>query len=289
MSIYGYEKNTTPFLSHLKESGKLYLFDAIAPANQTQYSIPMLYTRAAIHDFRRTFVQSSSILRDFRLYGYQTYWISNQGKIGSTDTTISSIAQEANVAHYSKKCMHTYKTKSDIEILHYLDKIKDNARKEMYVFHLMGSHADYRRRYTRDIRLIPRPKSVREKYDNTIYFTDYIIKHIVEKFSNKKVLIIYISDHGEVVGKKIHGHAFLPPYKDEYDIPFVVYSSIDNPRIGELYEDNKKGYFNLENFNYIVEYLSGIGNDKNISYSNNIFAVEPENIFDYNKLELYKE
>ncbi len=287
MSIYGYDKNTTPFLSFLKSNDKMYIFNAIAPVNQTQYSIPMLYTKATVRNFEQAFTHSVSLVSNFRLYGYKTYWISNQGKVGSTDTTVSSIAQEANVVTYSKKCMYTYKTKSDIEILHYLDKISDNHQKEMYVFHLMGSHADYRRRYTKAIRLFKKPKNIREKYDNTIYYTDYVIKHIVEKFKNNKVLIIYTSDHGEVVDEKKNGHAFLPPNKDEYDIPFIIYSSIPNTRIEELYKDNKKGYFNLENLNYIVEYLSGISDDNNISYSSDVFAVQPENIFDYNKLKFY--
>ena len=81
----------------------------------------------------------------------------------------------------------------------------------------------------------------------------------------------------------------MPPYKDEYDIPFVIYSSVKNTKIDELYAKNKKGYFNLENLNYIIKYLSGITEDNNISYSSDVFAVQPKNIFDYNKLEYYKE
>ncbi len=80
----------------------------------------------------------------------------------------------------------------------------------------------------------------------------------------------------------------MPPYKDEYDVPFVIYSSIKNPRLDELYKENKKGYFNLENFNYITNYISGISDENNISYSSNIFALEPKNIFNYNNIEFYK-
>ncbi len=294
MSIYGYDKNTTPYLSSLNAKGKLYIFNAIAPANQTQYSIPMLYTKSAVHNFKQGFIHSLSVVSNFIHHGYKTYWISNQGETGSTDTTISSISQEANIVTYLKKNFYT-KGKSDEEILHYLDKINNNENNEMYVFHLIGSHANYQRRYTKDIRLFKKPKNIKEQYDNTIYYTDYIIKHIAEKFKNKKILIVYISDHGEVIsgknrdGRGKGGHGFLPPYKDEYDIPFVIYSSVDNLRIDELYADNKKGYFNLENLNYIIEYISGIREDNNISYSNNIFAVQPKNIFDYNKLKFHKD
>ncbi len=147
MSIYGYDKNTTPYLSSLETKGKLYIFNAIAPANQTKYSIPIFYTKASVHNYKNAFLHSLSILSNFRTNGYTTFWISNQGKTGSTDTSISSIAKEADIAHF-KDTYTTYKAKPDEEILRYLYKITDNANKEMYIFHLMGSHADYKRRYT---------------------------------------------------------------------------------------------------------------------------------------------
>jgi len=291
MSVYGYDKNTTPFLSYLKSKDKLYIFNAIAPTNQTQYSIPLFFTKATVHNYKQAFIHSISLLSDFSHHNYETYWISNQGKSGSTDTTVSSIALEADISHF--KNSFDYKAKPDEVILPYLDNIQDNQNKEMFVFHLMGSHSHYKNRYTKAISLFKNPINMVEEYDNTIYYTDNIIKHIVNRFKNKKVLIVYISDHGEVVSDRIrsgrNGHGFLPPYKDEYDIPFVIYSSVKNTRINELYTNNKRGYFNLENLNYMIKYLSGISNDNNISYSSDVFAVQPENIFDYNKLEFYKD
>jgi glucan phosphoethanolaminetransferase (alkaline phosphatase superfamily) len=291
MTIYGYNKRTTPYLSSLKAQNKLYVFNAIAPANQTKYSIPIFYTKASVHNYKNAFLHSHSILSDFKLNGYKTFWISNQGETGSTDTSVSSIAKEADMFHF--KNPYTYSNaKPDKKILQYLSKILDHRSKEMYVLHLMGSHSKYTDRYTKNTRLFTNPKNLLEEYDNTIYYTDNIIKGIVNNFKDQQVLIIYVSDHGEVIGKnkgEKHGHGFFPPYKDEYDIPFVVYSNVENPRIDELYSKNKKGYFNLENLNYIIKYLSGISNDNNISYSNYVFALKPKNIFDYNKLKLYKD
>lgn len=103
MTIYGYNKNTTPFLSSLKSKNNLYVFNAIAPTNQTRYSVPILHTNTNIHNFTKAFPHSKSIIGDFNTYGYKTYWISNQGAFGKYDTTIKSIAEEANVTYFSNR------------------------------------------------------------------------------------------------------------------------------------------------------------------------------------------
>jgi len=291
MSIYGYDKNTTPFLSSLKSKKNFYLFDAIAPTNQTRYSVPMLHTKANVQNFKKLFLHSKSNVGYYRDYGYKTYWISNQGSVGKHDNSISTMAQEAN-RYFFENIMYS-DAKPDQVLVSYLNKNEVDNKNELYVLHLIGSHFKYTERYTQEHALFKNPISLQEEYDNTIFYTDYILKNIfhyfLKKFPKEKILFIYISDHGEVLDKDKFGHGFLPPYKDEYDVPFVIYSSVKNDRIDILYNKNKKGYFNLENLNYMIDYISGVSNDLNVSYSNKVFALEPENIFNYNKLNFYKE
>jgi heptose-I-phosphate ethanolaminephosphotransferase len=244
-----------------------------------------------VHNFSKLFIHSRSIVGDFKMHNYRTYWISNQGTAGKHDSSIASMAQEADIYHFEN--LNYSSAKPDEHILPYLSNIKNNPDKEMYFIHLIGSHGKYVKRYTKKHILFQNALNIIDEYDNTIYYTDYILKEIFNyfknKFQKKKILIVYISDHGEVVSENKHGHAYLPPFKDEYDIPFVIYSSIKNDRVDKLYENNKKRYFNLENLNYMIEYISGISEDCNISYSSDVFALEPNNIFDYNKLEYYKD
>ena len=289
MSIYNYDKNTTPFLSSLKSKNKLYIFNAIAPTNQTRYSVPIMHTPANVHNFKNIFLHSKSIIGDFNTYGYKTYWISNQGKLGADDTAITSIAQEADVYYFTNNDF--LYAKPDECLLSYLSNIKKHSDKEMYVIHLIGSHEEYALRYTKKHTLFKNTSSIIEQYDNTIYNTDYVLRKIFSyfktNFKNEKILFVYISDHGEVISKSKNGHGFLPPFKDEYDIPFIIYSNIENSRIDKLYKTNKKRYFNLENLNYIIEYISGMREDSNISYSSDVFALEPKNIFCYDNLAYY--
>lgn len=288
LQIYGYGVNTTPYLSKLYKSKKLFILNAISGANTTSYAVPMVFTKANVLNWQKNYIHSPSILTDFANSSYETYWISNQGHV--EDDTIVDIAKEANIQKFFNSGDYT-EAKTDMIIKKYLAKLKINNNKEFYVFHLIGSHARYASRYNKLHILYKNPKNIFQEYDNTIYFTDFIIKSIIRHFSNsKKLLVIYLSDHGEIVSQKKHGHGFLHPHKNEYQIPFIIYSSIKNNRISKIVNDNKKHYFNEENFNYIIKYISGISNDNNISYEFHVFSAgAPKNILNYDKLKTYKE
>lgn len=285
MALYGYTFPTTPFLTSLQGSSKLYVFNAIAPTNQTRYSIPIDLTEANVHYYENRYMHSSSVETYFKVNGYDTYWISNQGRAGKNDSTITSMASEAGTTFFAN--LNYLDAKTDEVLLEYLSKLQHNSKKEMMLLHLMGSHSDYVNRYNKETALFKNAKNIVEEYDNSIHYSDTILSQIYERFKNEKLLLIYISDHGENINLENNGHGFLPPFKDEYTVPFVIYSNVKNPRLDEIYRDNKKGYFNLENFSSIVQYISGISNHKNLSYSHDVMAVEPTNIFDFDTLEYY--
>jgi heptose-I-phosphate ethanolaminephosphotransferase len=285
MSLYGYAHPTTPFFDALKKSHQLYVFNAIAPTNQTRYSVPINLTQANVHYYTDRYFHSCSIVTNFKANDYETYWISNQGRLGKNDSPISSMANEAKITIFAN--LNYLDAKTDEVILDYLNKLQKNNKKEMMLVHIMGSHSDYINRYKNETALFKNTKNIVEQYDNSIHYTDTILSQIYERYKNEKLLLIYISDHGENINMENNGHGFLPPFKDEYMVPFVIYSNVKNPRLNELSKDNKKGYFNLENLNYMVQYISGISNHKNISYSHDVMAVEPSHIYDFDKLEFY--
>lgn len=285
MQLYGYSVPTTPFLTSLRHSSGLYVLDAIAPTNQTRYSIPIDLTGAKVHDYEHRYMRSASLITYFKRNGYETYWISNQGRAGKNDSTIASMAYEADTTFFAN--LNYLDAALDDVLVHYLGKMERNSQKELFVIHLMGSHSDYVNRYDKAKALFKQPKNMVEEYDNTIHYTDYILGQIYERFKNERLLLIYLSDHGENINLENNGHGFLPSFKDEYTVPFVIYSNVPNPRLEEIYRDNKKGYFNLENFDSTVQYVGGISNHKNLSYSPNVMAIEPNTIVNFDELEFY--
>ncbi len=73
-------------------------------------------------------------------------------------------------------------------------------------------------------------------YDNTIVYTDYLLATIInelKELKDYKSAMIYISDHGESLGEKnlyMHGvpRSFAP--KEQYEIPFIVWSSSNSKK-----------------------------------------------------------
>jgi len=286
MSLYGYKKVTTPFLDMLYKKNELYRFNIISGSNQTKYSIPMILTPANVLNWRNNFINSRSIINDFKINNYLTYWISNQSPL---DRWVKTIAGEADIEYFTPE---TKTKKTDYSIIEYFNEHKAVQLKELFVIHIMGSHFDYRDRIDSHYKqLIENPSNYVDYYDNTIYYTDKIIEDIYKYFKSieNKLLIIYISDHAEVIDKNKYGHGYLPTFKDEYEIPLVIYSSIYNPRIDELQRLNKKHYFNHENMSSIINWITGINNDVNVSYSSSVFSLSPRNIRNYTKMEYFSK
>jgi len=279
LSVYGYERKTTPFLDSIKP----YALNAIAPANQTRFAIPIELTDATVENFD-VFYKDKSIVSKLSSCGYTTHWISNQGKTGEFDTTITSIAKEADHTYFLNDLDYT-KAGLDGNVLKTLDSINTKTpAKQAFFIHLLGSHFSYVDRYPADKALLSGDDVVTH-YDNSIYYTDTIISEIYKRFPNDHALYIYLSDHSEIVRKE--GHGYSPSFKGEYEIPLVLWSK-EKERLSKLFEDTKGKTINTESLNHIIEYLTGIRDKLNVSYSSKVLSVIPENVVDYSTLPKYE-
>ena len=289
MSAYGYDIKTTPFLDGLLKNKNSFKYNVIAPANQTRYAIPLEFTDATVEKFD-DFYKEKSIVTTFKEYGYKTYWISNQALVGQHENAIATILHEADITKVANTIYHEIK-KDTTTILKSLDDIDTKSEsKEVFFFHLIGSHIYYKERYFEHDALIKNAKNVIEEYDNTIYNTDKLLKQLYEKFNNSsKLLFVYLSDHGEIVSISKTGHSFFPAYQNEYDIPLIIHSSEENEKLNKLKKLNQLSVFNMESFNTLIKYIVGMdANVSDISTSTTIFAVEPKNIIDYKSIKRYK-
>lgn len=282
MSLYGYDRKTTPFFDAIKP----YKFEAISPTNQTRLSLPLELTDARVNNYQE-FYQSKSIISTLAACGYTTYWISNQGKTGEYDTTITSIAKEAEHAYFLNDLDYTT-AGLDGNILKKLDLIDTKTpEKQAFFIHLLGSHISYSERYASN-KVFSKDEDVISQYDNSIYYTDYIISEIYKRFPNEHSLYIYLSDHGEVVEEEEQGHGYSPSFKEEFEVPFVIWSK-DTSKVSKLYESTKGKIINTESLNNIIEYLVGIEGSLDISYGNYVISVQPDNIVDYSKLKYFNK
>jgi len=283
MSIYGYNKRTTPFL----ESIEPYILNSISPSNATRYSIPIMLTDASVSDFNK-FFQSESLVSKLGACNYETFWITNQSKYGKHDTNISSIISEAKHAYHLNKS--SYKQAGfDEKILDILGEIETSQEnKQAFFIHLLGSHVKYNSRYPAS-KVLTQSDDIESQYDNSIYYTDFVLSRIFKKFRiHKNLLFVYISDHGEVVDLKKNGHGFFPAYKEEYRVPFILWPR-NSDRIGDVISESANKLINAESFNKIIEYIVGLEREMKISYADDILSLSPKNRTKYSKLLSYAE
>lgn len=71
-------------------------------------------------------------------------------------------------------------------------------------------------------------------YDNTILYTDYILSEVIKDLSQLKgynSTMLFVSDHGESLGEKnlyMHGFPMSIAPKEQFEIPFIVWTSNDS-------------------------------------------------------------
>lgn len=279
MQIYNYQEKTTPFLNTLQP----YIYNAISPVNITRYSIPIILSDATVDNWK-TFFTSASIVTTMKQAGYYTYWISNQRARGDNDSFTTSIAHEANEVHFLNQNSKNYSNK-DAVILKKLQHIqKHSKKKEVYFIHIMGSHNKYNSRYEKGIQL-KEPSSIIDEYNNSIHYTDYIISKIYDLFKpHDKFLLVYLSDHGEVVSERDHGHGFNPSFKNEYEVPFLISSSIQNSYLDKI---NNSKVINLESFPSILINILNNNGRMPVSYKTEVISLSPNNILNYTTLKKY--
>lgn len=77
-------------------------------------------------------------------------------------------------------------------------------------------------------------------YDNSILYTDYVLHSLVEllrTLDDRRSCMIYVSDHGESLGEDdmyMHGVPMSMAPKEQYEIPFIVWSSDSETQYKEL-------------------------------------------------------
>ena len=71
-------------------------------------------------------------------------------------------------------------------------------------------------------------KRIVAQYDNALYYNDYIVSSIIDKFRDSETLVIYVPDHGEAVydeGEDMSGHIEENPTHHMIEIPVIMWAS----------------------------------------------------------------
>lgn len=204
-SLYGYDKNTTPYEDQEKNNMLIYE-NAVSPAGITNLSVPLTLSTIKPSEFKNNFKKIAyNIINLSNHTNYKTSWISMQGAARG----ITSIANKSNYK--------TWLTGYDAVAISHFKNVIDQKANNFVVIHLNGSHPNPCDR-------IPKTDNKNDLncYDQSIKYTDKLLGDLFKFSKDKNTAIIYFSDHG----LKFQGDKFLhTDSKESTQVPFFIWYS----------------------------------------------------------------
>lgn len=255
MSVYGYQKPTTPYLNRLKNS-KNAIFFSEAHSNYTHTVPVLIYALSAKNQYENMDEDlAPTLIETAKAAGFSVYWLSNQVKFGACGENVSKISIPADEKIFTSD--FDDKEKFDESLLEPLKSL-NLAKKSLVVVHLLGSHGTYKKRYPKNYEKFGTSRL--EAYENSIFYNDEILRRIIEiskNFKNFKALV-YMSDHGENPVKASHDAANF--VYGMCQIPFFIYfnDSLQNSDIYTRLNKNKDEFFTNDLLYNVMLSLMGI-------------------------------
>ncbi len=232
-SLYGYERNTTPFLD--AEGEHLHKFKAVSKGTFTVlgvYSMMRHYDTDRYYEFLPNYLHR---------HGVDVIWRANNGG-----------APKLHIDDYRRIAKDGY----DEALLDGLSEAIAASDKDrvFVVLHTNSSHGpDYDKRYPAEFaRFTPVREDTKgpvrsqegliNSYDNTIVYTDYLLHRIIgmlKGLDGCRCAMMFVSDHGESLGENgihMHGTPDLLAPPEQFMIPFIVWTSDGSVRADESEE-----------------------------------------------------
>ena len=300
MSLYDYPLETNPLLKKLEMTGNLYKFtNTISPHAHT---IPVLKKLLTFYNYESLdkWYSYNNIVSIMNKANYETFWFSNQESSGIYGNVAVALGSKSNFILFNK--LHD---SSDSDIDGYYDEqiidksiehLKKSSEKNFIIYHLLGTHADYKKRYPKNFDIFQNKNKVISQYDNAILYNDYVVNKIISNFQDKEAIIIYVSDHGEEVYdfRNFSGHAESNPSRYMVEIPFLIYVS---NKFKENYPDIIKKIENSLDRPYmtddLIHTILDISNIKTLEYDetrsiiNERFNIFRKRIFSEKEYDIY--
>lgn len=276
-SIYGYPLCTTPYLDSISKD--LFIFqNAVASGTATALNMECLLSFKSDNDTTQRWFEFPWLIDLFKYAGYKTFWLSNQEKSGIWSNPSAIMVSDADEITYvgaESNSDHTL-DKYDTALLQPFNQaICDSSLNKLICIHLLGSHIKYSKRYPPHADFIKADSILnhnnpqwmtREKaqtvaqYDNSIRFTDAILKNMIKSIRNKTApsVLIYLSDHGEFV---YDGRNFRGRDRSSVRVPFIIYINDAyrkyNPDIVKRLYNAEKSKFSTSDVIHLIMTLSG--------------------------------
>ena len=242
MHLYGYYLPNTPNLDDMAARGEISVFrDVVSPHSTTIAVLSKLFTFCN-HESDKPWYEYSNLIDIMNSAGYKTYWLSNQESSGIWGNVAQIYAAHSNVSHFTRiRDSREDDGLEDGALFPLVDEAiaQRDEQKNFYVVHLMGGHGLYYNRFpyiftkfTKDdiqLDVNEAQKTVIAQYDDALYYNDYIVSGIIDKFrcTGEDSIVVYVPDHGEAVYDEggFTGHIEENPSRHMIEIPVIIWAS----------------------------------------------------------------
>lgn len=242
MHLYGYYLPNTPNLDDMAERGEISVFrDVVSPHSTTIAVLSKLFTFCN-YESDKPWYEYSNLIDIMNSAGYKTHWLSNQESSGIWGNVAQIYAARSNISHFTRiRDSREDDGLEDGALFPLVDEAiaQRSEEKNFFVVHLMGGHGLYYNRFPYiftkftkdDIRLDVNEaqKTVIAQYDDALYYNDYIVSGIIDKFrcTGEDSIVVYVPDHGEAVYDEggFTGHIEENPSRHMIEIPVIIWAS----------------------------------------------------------------
>ena len=278
-SAYGYARPTTPYLSSLNGEA-IFLQNAVADANLTEWSFPMMLTGLGPDEFDVSHLRGN-LVDLAREAGYSTAWLANQDIRMATMIGIAPDRLEYRAdLRGNINGRHLW---DEVMLPAYQRELTHTRTPRFIGIHIMGSHWEYYLRYPAAFQrfgtsphlntlsiFADKRDAARElvdSYDNSILYTDWFLRQVIEPLRVLQVpaTVTYFPDHGEDLepldGQAGHGAPRYTPHA--FELPAFVWVNdayrAAHPELYAALRRNASKEIRTHNVFYTVAQLMSIG------------------------------
>ena len=273
MSIYGYNRNTTPQLAQLEKDRQLIKYNnALSIGTHTRLSVPYMLVGIEGIDPKGRIYQTPTVFNYAKARGYTTAFISaqdtNWGHIKEmfVDESVDYFWHGVNM----NKNASVHKGADDMRVLNeialpYIAKVGKQKTPFFLVLQMDGSHYPYAEHSTKKHKIfLPEntPNSI-NAYDNTVVKTDEYLFKIIQKMRQEypNSWVFYSTDHGQGLGGKA-GKFNQDPHLNTIHNPLLI--SAPKSKIAQLLRNQDAPVSQADIVPSILDII-GMKPDKNIN------------------------
>ncbi len=243
LSLFGYDKETTPLLDSIARTEPFTHSTVLAGGTMTRTSFAVLLNRMKYPGTGRQLIgYTNNLFKLAKENGFATHFISKHSfsQLEIVDNLLSRQSIDEYMSSGDIAEALGEKTYFDGDLLKILERI-DMNKSNFIILHKRGSHSSSVRLYPDEFQKFD------GYYDNSVFYTDYVISGIydyLKKNSPKETYLIFTSDHGEMLGevKGKKGHGWFE--KEIWNVPYL-YFAINAPDSADNGQDMVRCHFDV--------------------------------------------